>query len=396
MQGFLITLRKIISSFWCIISYPLRPIGDLFDLLYSYYKKLFEDNILKKVLFWALVTASFAIIIVLSIDLYFLWKTNSTDTKPSMSLGEFGDFFGGTLNPVFTFLTFLGLIITIVVQQQELKLARTEFRKTADTLKTQEIENTLFNILNLHHKIVQDLCLDISKLNSIPLSNFLTHTRLLTIPNLSDIISDDEDHENHDDHENHEGLEELLLSSTTKKAGLELRNNEQLLIRGRDVFAAVINYLSIECGNDAIKTMKKFKQLQVFHNHILGHYFRNLYQALKLVESHEKTISEKQQRRYTNLIRAQLSTNELILLLFNCLDKVVDDGQFKNLLVKYRMLEHLPLKQTDNGVLIKGFDIHVSNDMLLQYKSASKINETVRKDWGAFGKNPGIPAHLLL
>lgn len=39
-------------------------------------------------------------------------------------LGEFGDFFGGVLNPILTFLMFIGLIITIVVQKSELSLAR--------------------------------------------------------------------------------------------------------------------------------------------------------------------------------------------------------------------------------------------------------------------------------
>jgi hypothetical protein len=35
-------------------------------------------------------------------------------------MGEWGDFFGGVLNPLLTFLTFMGLLITIILQQQEL------------------------------------------------------------------------------------------------------------------------------------------------------------------------------------------------------------------------------------------------------------------------------------
>ncbi|UUM70748.1 hypothetical protein [Aeromonas veronii] len=46
-------------------------------------------------------------------------------------LGAFGDFLGGVLNPIFTFMTFFGVIITIVLQKIELKAAREEYTKSA-------------------------------------------------------------------------------------------------------------------------------------------------------------------------------------------------------------------------------------------------------------------------
>ncbi|MEY4590486.1 MAG: hypothetical protein RL497_2562 [Pseudomonadota bacterium] len=42
--------------------------------------------------------------------------------------GPFGDFFGGMLNPILTFLTFMGLLVTIILQQKELRLTRTEIK----------------------------------------------------------------------------------------------------------------------------------------------------------------------------------------------------------------------------------------------------------------------------
>ncbi|MFI8749602.1 hypothetical protein ACIGG6_06300 [Vreelandella lionensis] len=61
------------------------------------------------------------------------------DFLPSSNwkLGEFADFFGGILNPILTFLMFIGLIITIVVQKTELALAREEFSRTANSLHEQ-------------------------------------------------------------------------------------------------------------------------------------------------------------------------------------------------------------------------------------------------------------------
>src|SRR5690606_31793689 len=77
--------------------------------------------------------------------------------------GLFGDQFGG-INALFTGLAFAGLIITIILQSQELRLQRQELRETRnefiqqnETLKLQRFENTFFNLLDVHNKIVDNL-----------------------------------------------------------------------------------------------------------------------------------------------------------------------------------------------------------------------------------------------
>lgn len=89
--------------------------------------------------------------------------------KPDFSLnseilGQIGDFFGGVLNPIFTFLTFIGLMITIILQQQELELTRDELSKSAQALeeqvytqKKQRFENTFFSLLEQHNKMLSEL-----------------------------------------------------------------------------------------------------------------------------------------------------------------------------------------------------------------------------------------------
>jgi hypothetical protein len=42
------------------------------------------------------------------------------------SWGEFGDYLGGTLNPTYALLAFLGVILTVYLQSQQLKLAKTQ------------------------------------------------------------------------------------------------------------------------------------------------------------------------------------------------------------------------------------------------------------------------------
>lgn len=136
----------------------------MIDRLYKRFRLLFIDsqntetaidqhsNLLKP-LFWILVVAGATSLTVFVAD---LWMHQ----KGADWLGTLGDFFGGVLNPIFTFLTFFGLIITIVIQRMELRLAREEYEKTVVALNIQAIENTFFNTLNLHHKIVEGLKFD--------------------------------------------------------------------------------------------------------------------------------------------------------------------------------------------------------------------------------------------
>ena len=53
-----------------------------------------------------------------------------------------------------------------------------------------------------------------------------------------------------------------------------------------------------------------------FQPHI-GHYFRNLYQILRFINDSPSEVEDK--KLYGRLVRAQLSSDELFLLFYNCL-----------------------------------------------------------------------------
>ena len=100
--------------------------------------------------------------------------------------GEFGDMFGA-VNALFSGLAFAGLIITLILQHQELKLQReeleqtreelknqrAEFEKENETLKYQRFENLFYNMLNLQQKIVDGLRYDYyeEELTTMPSNN---------------------------------------------------------------------------------------------------------------------------------------------------------------------------------------------------------------------------------
>ena len=88
----------------------------------------FSKDKISRNLFRLFQFALYASLVVFTINLFSLGKS---------SFGEWGDFFGGVLNPILTFLTFMGLLITIILQQSELKESRKEFKRSADALSEQ-------------------------------------------------------------------------------------------------------------------------------------------------------------------------------------------------------------------------------------------------------------------
>lgn len=96
--------------------------------------------------FWWL----FAIVIVLwGVTFLLLIPIGSIDSWGDR--GTFGDMFGA-VNSLFSGLAFVGLIIAIRLQSQELELQRTELRQTTKELEGQkkqlELQNKAFKIQN--------------------------------------------------------------------------------------------------------------------------------------------------------------------------------------------------------------------------------------------------------
>jgi hypothetical protein len=81
-----------------------------------------------------------------------------------------------------------------------------------------------------------------------------------------------------------------------------------------------------------------YKKLYETHQQQLAHYFRNLYHVFKFVAKSDMP----DKRRYTSLVRAQLSAYELALLFYNCVSFYGDD--FKAYVEKFGLMEHIDAK----------------------------------------------------
>jgi hypothetical protein len=75
------------------------------------------------------------------------------------------------------------------------------------------------------------------------------------------------------------------------------------------------------------------------HQEDLAHYFRTLYHLIKFVKLSDVVVEYEDKRRYTSLVRAQLSAAELALLFYNGLSKY--GTGFKEWIEEFGLLEHL-------------------------------------------------------
>jgi uncharacterized membrane protein len=208
----------------------------------------------------------------------------ATGISPEQEIwGQFGDYVGGVLNPIFGFLSLIALLFTLRLQARELRISTQELRNSAVALEEQcaamthqNFETTFFQLLRLHNDIVQSI---------------------------------------------------------------DLRSGGSKTLKGRDCFARFSSVLleKLRAHNvfeDPSKLDIAYDDVYKKYKNDLGHYFRLLYNLVKFIHNSEAL----DKKFYSNLVRAQLSSEELNLLFVNCLS---DKGRekFKPLVEEYALLK---------------------------------------------------------
>ncbi|WP_438752209.1 putative phage abortive infection protein [Pararhizobium sp. O133] len=213
--------------------------------------------------------------------------------------GTFGDFIGGTLNPILTFLTFMALLITIVLQQKELAETRKELAASARALEDQHrsldrqnFETTFFQMLTLHNTIV----------NSI----------------------------------------DLFYSGRESNLGIISEKAQPRETKGRDCFKQF--YTNYTDAYNSATGQNERKRLQAAYDEFwekrqqdLAHYYRYLYNVLRFVYDYQG-IDDK--LRYVKLLRAQLSDYELVMLFYTALNK--NGMNYWIYIHEYELFDNLP------------------------------------------------------
>lgn len=260
-----------------------------------------------------------------------------------------GDFFGGILNPIFAFFSLILIAYTLfqnknaieqnkdalLTSNEELQLSRIEHSKSVDALKGQveqfnfqRFENTFFKMLSLQNEILSEL-------------EFNTES----------------------------------LSSS--------KNPNKDSTCSRKVFGSILRW--IDGSFDESNPFDNYDNFQVNENQVVGHYFRNLYQTLKFVD--EATLPDADKVKYARILRGQLSSDEIAVLFFNCLSSKVDSGQFRNYVIKYKMLEHIT-------VSIPQYSDEMRISTHLIFVPLTALESYICEDENAFGSNSVVNQYL--
>lgn len=257
--------------------------------------------------------------------------------------GTIGDMFG-SINALYSGLAFAGIIFTILLQRkelsfqrQELKQTRKEFEIQNETLKLQRFENTFFNLLTLHHQIVDSIDLDIEKEKKTT-NNSVKH---------------------------------VLDSMNTPQ------EYDRIIIKGRDVFKHRYEDLKLHLEFQGGIFNEKYLEIYEYVQTDFGHYFRNLYRIIKLVDETEfitysqlktsqnsateeqktkyKNKNQKLRYKYTSMVRSQLSDYELLWLFYNCISTNGIE-KFKPYIEKYSLLKNIPKDKLHDKTIMNEYN----------------------------------------
>lgn len=236
-----------------------------------------------------------------------------TNTDKGFGLNLIGDFMAGTVASVwslaglfFIYVAFLGQKQQLLNQQLEIMYSQLEVKYTRlelsgqkaemaeqnKTLRRQRFENTFFQLLNNHQEI----------LNGIDLKRF------------------------------HSG------TWTTFAVGRDCFNSFYDKAFPKNVRR---NAESIET------TIERYNDFYKANQADLGHYFRHIYHILKFIKN-SKELTKIQKYNYTNLLRALLSSYELVFIFYNGLAEHGKD-KLKPLLEEFSILKNMDFELLMNS-----------------------------------------------
>lgn len=289
---------------------------------------------------------------------------NTSDIRAAW--GQLGDYFGGTLNPIFGFSSFVALLITILYQAKELNASTKELKNSATALaaqnkaiELQSFEQTFFSWLNTYRDL----------LNAI--SGNL-HNKSLEGRNYLFSAWKNE-------------LSESQISQTMFK-----RNNfGEISNQPKDQFAGNYDSLDNTSSYNRVKTIAE-QNPQECYNHILiiwtqlyrdneyqlDSLFRTLYRLLVWIDSQQVgRLNDAQKWLYVSIVRSQLSWIEMAYLYYNGLTPV--GFKFKFLIEKYALFDNLTVEQ-DVGLWV--LNRHAPEKA--GYKTQAFNSEEARKELG--------------
>ncbi|SIS86628.1 putative phage abortive infection protein [Chryseobacterium gambrini] len=195
--------------------------------------------------------------------------------------GTFGDMFGAA-NALFTGLSFVALIVTILLQRKDLKHQQYQLEIQNQSNLIQNFETTFFNMINVHHQIINSL-----------------------------------------------HLEHTIKKDNTEKVVIE---------KERKVFLYLFGKINNQMNGDGEKFSNIYTNYYMPLNFHLEHYYNNFFQILKYIDE-SKNINQLLKNRYSMILSSQLSEHEKLMIFYHII-YINDQGNFKRLIEKYNLLDN--------------------------------------------------------
>lgn len=206
--------------------------------------------------------------------------------------GQFGDFLGGTINPVVGLVTVYLIWITVKLQRRELQASLDELKASNKALSKQGFENSFFSWLSTYQRLLDDVRYE-------PIHAAEAHGRhALQAMYLEEFQA-----------------RRFLNSLQNPYPRIEFQSHSSAAAKDRAFYRAWSpeqRHSAIEAAIDA------FAALYESHRYQFDSLFRTLFRIFTWVDEHDQLTTE-EKWFYLSIVRAQLSWTERVFLLYNCL-----------------------------------------------------------------------------
>ncbi len=217
----------------------------------------------------------------------FFWKFHGSLSDGLDKWGQFGDYLGGILNPLFSLTALFAVLYTIKLQSKELHESTEQLKASAEAFKIQndvmirqQFENTFFQMLG-------------------------------------------------------------LFNNTTETLETNKINNET--IKGRNCFIRLSPFmwdkLKNEIPNEKSHLSNEYRDFYKYQAYLLDRYYHSINAVVCFVD--KSNLSEVDKQFYCNMVRSQFSGHELAFLFYHCLCMDDEWKELSLLVKKYDMLKYL-------------------------------------------------------
>lgn len=235
---------------------------------------------------------------------YFLLPLLLTHHQDIQKIGQFGDVFGA-LNALFSAFAFAVLIFTMFLQRRELALQREELEHTRNeirgqkeqleaqnrTMQRQVFEGSFFAMLGAYQDIVRMLDVRQRGTEVVQQGRGCFGFYYGSLRNKYNKVSTDG------------------LSGLTSGA----QNVEERIRRLSDD-VEFMQLIDVRGGLD-VSIVYSYVGFFFEHQSSVGHYFRTVYHIYRFID--ESSLPWEEKQRFARIVRAQLSTYELLLFFYN-------------------------------------------------------------------------------